>query len=90
MATGACWPTWWRRRSTSTRVFGGVVPEIASRKHIEAICGVCDEASGGGLGRRRPAPWPELAPVAVTYAPGLVGALVVGVAFAKGASPSRG
>lgn len=68
--------------------FGGVVPEIASRKHIEAICGVCGEAldaaaaSMGRAGLR----WRDLDAVAVTYAPGLVGALVVGVAFAKGAA----
>lgn len=68
--------------------FGGVVPEIASRKHIEAICGVCDEcldsaARSLGASRLR---WRDLDAVAVTYAPGLVGALVVGVAFAKGAA----
>ena len=68
--------------------FGGVVPEIASRKHIEAICGVCDEclekaASDLGASRLR---FRDLSAVAVTYAPGLVGALVVGVAFAKGAA----
>lgn len=68
--------------------FGGVVPEIASRKHIEAICGVCDEClevAGISLGRG-PLAWSDLDAVAVTYAPGLVGALVVGVAFAKGAA----
>ena len=68
--------------------FGGVVPEIASRKHIEAICGVCDEAldvAAASLGRSR-LRWRDLDAVAVTYAPGLVGALVVGVAFAKGAT----
>ena len=68
--------------------FGGVVPEIASRKHIEAICGVCDEAldvAAAGLGRSC-LRWRDLDAVAVTYAPGLVGALVVGVAFAKGAA----
>lgn len=68
--------------------FGGVVPEIASRKHIEAICGVCDEAldaAAASLGRGR-LRWRDLDAVAVTYAPGLVGALVVGVAFAKGAA----
>lgn len=68
--------------------FGGVVPEIASRKHIEAICGVCDEClevAGASLGRG-PLAWSDLDAVAVTYAPGLVGALVVGVAFAKGAA----
>ena len=68
--------------------FGGVVPEIASRKHIEAICGVCDEcldvaARDLGVSRLR---FRDLSAVAVTYAPGLVGALVVGVAFAKGAA----
>lgn len=68
--------------------FGGVVPEIASRKHIEAICGVCDEAldvAAASLGRSS-LRWRDLDAVAVTYAPGLVGALVVGVAFAKGAA----
>ncbi|MBE6470009.1 MAG: tRNA (adenosine(37)-N6)-threonylcarbamoyltransferase complex dimerization subunit type 1 TsaB, partial [Coriobacteriaceae bacterium] len=68
--------------------FGGVVPEIASRKHVEVIVGVVaaalEEASetlgltGGTLFPR------ELAAVGVTQGPGLVGALVVGVAFAKG------
>jgi N6-L-threonylcarbamoyladenine synthase len=61
--------------------FGGVVPEIASRKHTEAISGVVEAAMQGcGLGAK------DLAAVAVTYAPGLIGALVVGVAFAKGLS----
>ena len=68
--------------------FGGVVPEIASRKHIEAICGVCDEClevAAKNLGMRS-LRWRDLSAVAVTYAPGLVGALVVGLAFAKGAA----
>ena len=68
--------------------FGGVVPEIASRKHIEAICGVCDEcfdAAASALGVPR-LTWNDLDAVGVTYAPGLLGALVVGVAFAKGAA----
>lgn len=68
--------------------FGGVVPEIASRKHIEAICGVTDECLEVAA-RRIDVPrlrWRDLDAVAVTYAPGLVGALVVGVAFAKGAA----
>ena len=68
--------------------FGGVVPEIASRKHIEAICGVaqvCLERAAGRLGR--PAlRYRDLDAIAVTYTPGLVGALVVGVAFAKAAA----
>lgn len=68
--------------------FGGVVPEIASRKHIEAICGVCDECfdiAASHFGRESLG-WRDLDSVAVTYAPGLLGALVVGVAFAKGAA----
>ena len=68
--------------------FGGVVPEIASRKHIEAICGVCDEClatAAASLGVKN-VRWRDLDAVAVTYAPGLVGALVVGLAFAKGAA----
>ena len=68
--------------------FGGVVPEIASRKHIEAICGVAAEslevaARTLGVSKLR---YKDLSAIAVTYAPGLVGALVVGVAFAKGAA----
>ena len=68
--------------------FGGVVPEIASRKHIEAICGVCD-ACFEQAAEKLEIPsltWRDMDAVAVTYAPGLVGALVVGVAFAKGAA----
>ena len=66
--------------------FGGVVPEIASRKHTEAIVGVFEEtlAKAGehfGVDTLAPA---DLAAVGVTAGPGLVGALVVGVAFAKG------
>jgi len=66
--------------------FGGVVPEIASRKHTEAIVGVVDAAlEEAGL-----TSWHDLDAVAVTYAPGLIGALVVGVAFAKGLSWAAG
>jgi N6-L-threonylcarbamoyladenine synthase len=66
--------------------FGGVVPEIASRKHTEAIVGVVDEACAqAGLSC-----WGDLDGLAVTYAPGLIGALVVGVAFAKGLSWATG
>ena len=68
--------------------FGGVVPEIASRKHVEVIVGIVDAALGEaavslGLKGGAIAPF-ELAAVGVTQGPGLVGALVVGVAFAKG------
>jgi N6-L-threonylcarbamoyladenine synthase/protein kinase Bud32 len=65
--------------------FGGVVPEIASRKHTEAIVGVVDEAleqAGVTLG--------DLTAIAVTYGPGLVGALVVGVSYAKGLALATG
>ncbi len=58
--------------------FGGVVPEIASRAHIEAISSLTEEAlKDAGLGVK------EIDAVAVTYRPGLVGALLVGVNFAK-------
>ncbi len=63
------------------RIYGGVVPEIASRKHIEAIYGLADQAlCNAGLQRR------DIDAVAVTYAPGLIGAVLVGVNFAKGAA----
>ncbi len=68
--------------------FGGVVPEIASRKHVEAIVGVTRlalEEAAASLGADALG-WHDLDAVGVTYAPGLVGALVVGVAFAKGAA----
>lgn len=61
--------------------FGGVVPEIASRKHIENIIGVVDEALLSAGVRLN-----ELDAVGVTYGPGLVGALLVGVATAKAMS----
>lgn len=66
--------------------FGGVVPEIASRKHIEAIGGVVIECLAQARERTGKADlsWDDLSAVSVTYAPGLVGALVVGAAFAKG------
>ena len=59
-------------------IYGGVVPEIASRKHIEAIAGLADQAlQQAGITRS------DIDAVAVTYAPGLIGALLVGVNFAK-------
>ena len=63
------------------REYGGVVPEIASRKHIEAIYGLADQAlENAGLTRA------DIDAVAVTYAPGLIGAVLVGVNFAKAAA----
>ena len=67
--------------------FGGVVPEIASRKHTEAVVGVyleTMEQAGEALGLGAMLSPRDLAAVAVTQGPGLVGALVVGMAFAKG------
>ena len=63
------------------RIYGGVVPEIASRKHIEAIYALADQAlEKTGLKRQ------DIDAVAVTYAPGLIGAVLVGVNFAKAAA----
>ena len=67
------------------KIYGGVVPEIASRRHTEAISQVCDEAlKEAGL------EYSDIDAVAVTFAPGLIGALLVGVNFAKGLSMSLG
>ncbi len=63
------------------RLYGGVVPEIASRKHMEAIYALADQAlEKTGLTRS------QIDAVAVTYAPGLIGAVLVGVNFAKAAA----
>lgn len=67
------------------RIYGGVVPEIASRRHSEAIVGVVKEALAQG-GKDLS----EIGGIAVTYAPGLIGALLVGVNFAKGLSLAAG
>ena len=63
------------------RIYGGVVPEIASRKHIEAIYGLADQALAEANLTRS-----DIDAVAVTYAPGLIGAVLVGVNFAKSAA----
>ena len=61
------------------KIYGGVVPEIASRRHTEAISAVCDKAvKDAGI------TYSDIDAVAVTFAPGLIGALLVGVNFAKG------
>ena len=59
-------------------IYGGVVPEIASRKHVEAIAGLTDEALRQANMTRK-----DIDAVAVTYGPGLIGAVLVGVNFAK-------
>ena len=63
------------------RIYGGVVPEIASRMHMEAIYGLADQALERTSLKRD-----EIDAVAVTYAPGLIGAVLVGVNFAKAAA----
>lgn len=67
------------------REYGGVVPEIASRKHIEAIYALADRALEDARVDKS-----EIDAVAVTYAPGLIGAVLVGVNFAKAAALSLG
>ena len=67
------------------KIYGGVVPEIASRRHTEAICSVVEKAlkdAGCTIN--------DIDAIAVTYAPGLIGALLVGVNYAKGLSYSTG
>lgn len=67
------------------KIYGGVVPEIASRRHTEAICSVVEKAlSDAGCMLS------DIDAIAVTYAPGLIGALLVGVNYAKGLSYSTG
>ena len=65
--------------------FGGVVPEIASRHHLELVNAVVDDAL-----RRAGASLDDIGLVAVTRGPGLVGALLVGVATAKAIAAARG
>lgn len=66
-------------------IYGGVVPEIASRMHSEAISGVVSQALEKAMCTLN-----DIDAIAVTYAPGLIGALLVGVNFAKGLSLSSG
>lgn len=67
------------------KIYGGVVPEIASRRHTEAISQVCNTAlAEAGV------TYADIDAVAVTFAPGLIGALLVGVNFAKGLSYALG
>ena len=66
-------------------LYGGVVPEIASRKHVEAIAALADRAlEEAGVTRK------EIDAVAVAYAPGLIGAVLVGLSFAKSMAFSLG
>lgn len=63
------------------KLYGGVVPEIASRRHAESISGVVEEAL-----KQADCTMNDIDAIAVTYAPGLIGSLLVGVSFAKGLS----
>ncbi len=80
----------WRLRSNVIasqtaihREWGGVVPELASRQHVRDLCGVVDRAlADAGCA------WPDVDAFAVTQGPGLVGALLVGVSYAKAAAAS--
>ena len=66
-------------------LYGGVVPEIASRKHVEAIAALTDQAlADAGVTKR------DIDAVAVTYAPGLIGAVLVGLSFAKSVAYALG
>ena len=67
------------------RIFGGVVPEIASRAHVTSIAAVVGEAV-----KEADATLDEIDVIGVTYAPGLIGALLVGVGYAKGLAWARG
>lgn len=64
--------------------FGGVVPEVASRNHVLNISTVVDEAM-----KTADVTYDDLSAVAVTYGPGLIGALLVGVSYAKAVSSSK-
>ena len=67
------------------REWGGVVPELASRQHLRDICGVVERAL-----QDAGATWSDVGAVAVTQGPGLIGSLLVGVAFAKAVCAARG
>ncbi len=82
----------WRARSNVVasqaaihREWGGVVPELASRQHVRDICGVFEAALSDAS-----VTLDDMGAVAVTQGPGLVGSLLVGVAFAKALAWSRG
>ena len=89
---GEAGPASWEIRSSVIasqveihREWGGVVPELASRQHLRDICGVVERAlRDGGVG------WAHLDAIAVTQGPGLVGSLLVGVAFAKALAVALG
>ena len=62
--------------------FGGVIPEVASRSHLEVILPVIDEAL-----QRADCTWDDIDAIGVTYAPGLIGSLLIGVLTARTLAP---
>src|SRR5213596_1511173 len=77
----------WRREASSgtTPPYGGVVPELAARRHLEAIVPVVEKAlADAGIGL------PGLDGIAVTQGPGLVGSLLVGCSLAKALAYAHG
>nr|WP_325238696.1 tRNA (adenosine(37)-N6)-threonylcarbamoyltransferase complex transferase subunit TsaD [uncultured Oscillibacter sp.] len=66
-------------------LYGGVVPEIASRKHVEAVAALTEKALADAGCERS-----DIDAVAATYAPGLIGAVLVGLSFAKSAALGLG
>lgn len=82
----------WRARASVVasqveihREWGGVVPELASRQHLRDICGVVERAM-----QEAAVGWADLQAIAVTRGPGLIGSLLVGVAFAKSLAAVHG
>ncbi len=73
-----CCRTLSTRRSRRTRLYGGVVPEIASRRHMEAVVRVTEQALADAEMDKH-----DVDAVAATCAPGLIGALLVGANFGK-------
>ncbi len=72
------WRRWLHPKPSSTRPYGGVVPEVAARHHLGTVNAVIDRALvDAGLGLR------DMRAIAVTQRPGLIGALLVGVSTAK-------
>ena len=70
--------------------FGGVVPELASREHVENLCPVIQRCLEEAGGKGNPLTWRDIQAIAVTRGPGLVGALLVGMAYAKGLAYALG
>jgi len=66
--------------------YGGVVPELASREHVDNICMVVDACFQEASAKGRPVSWQNVDAIAATRGPGLIGALMVGLTYAKSAA----